>query len=192
MMRRRREGSKLDRHEHIGEGTIGAAAFRRLLRDPRFAHAAFIAETPVDAPGDEARNVGGAADAGGGVRFPFHPSPGAKTRWKVSFCRRWIVSFCRRRRFPVDAVVGDGNGERPFSAFMQCGAGGLLFVLGDVGPGDLHLAGTENLEPVVEVGSGSDGLDAEGSRWGIRPVRPRSGMRCGSRPWRRCRQSGIR
>jgi deoxyribonuclease-4 len=51
-------GSKLDRHEHIGEGTIGAEAFRRLLHDARFAHATFIAETPVDAPGDEARNVG--------------------------------------------------------------------------------------------------------------------------------------
>ena len=51
-------GSKLDRHEHIGEGTIGAETFRRLLHDKRFAHAAFIAETPVDAPGDEARNVG--------------------------------------------------------------------------------------------------------------------------------------
>ena len=50
-------GSKLDRHEHIGEGTLGAAAFRRLLHDPRFAHAAFIAETPVDEPGDEQRNV---------------------------------------------------------------------------------------------------------------------------------------
>jgi deoxyribonuclease-4 len=51
-------GSKLDRHEHIGEGTIGPAAFRRLLHDSRFAHCAFIAETPVDTPGDEARNVG--------------------------------------------------------------------------------------------------------------------------------------
>jgi deoxyribonuclease-4 len=51
-------GSKLDRHEHIGEGTIGAEAFRRLLHDDRFNHCAFIAETPVDAPGDEARNVG--------------------------------------------------------------------------------------------------------------------------------------
>jgi deoxyribonuclease-4 len=51
-------GSKLDRHEHIGEGTIGATAFQRLLHDERFAHCAFIAETPVDAPGDEARNVG--------------------------------------------------------------------------------------------------------------------------------------
>ena len=50
-------GSKLDRHQHIGEGTIGAAPFRRLLHDACFAHCAFIAETPVDAPGDEARNV---------------------------------------------------------------------------------------------------------------------------------------
>ncbi len=50
-------GSKLDRHEHIGEGTIGAETFRRLLHDERFAQAIFIAETPVDAPGDEARNV---------------------------------------------------------------------------------------------------------------------------------------
>ena len=50
-------GSKLDRHEHIGQGSIGAGAFRRLLRDRRFTHAAFVAETPVDTPGDEARNV---------------------------------------------------------------------------------------------------------------------------------------
>lgn len=50
-------GSKLDRHEHIGEGKIGLEPFRRLLREPKFSHAAFIAETPVDAPGDEERNV---------------------------------------------------------------------------------------------------------------------------------------
>jgi deoxyribonuclease-4 len=50
-------GSRLDRHEHIGQGTIGVEPFRRLLNDARFAHAAFIAETPVDEPGDEERNV---------------------------------------------------------------------------------------------------------------------------------------
>jgi deoxyribonuclease-4 len=50
-------GSKLDRHQHIGEGQIGREPFRRLLQEPKFAHAAFIAETPVDAPGDEERNV---------------------------------------------------------------------------------------------------------------------------------------
>jgi deoxyribonuclease-4 len=50
-------GSKLDRHEHIGQGTMGVEAFRRLLNDKRWGHCAFIAETPVDEPGDEERNV---------------------------------------------------------------------------------------------------------------------------------------
>ena len=50
-------GSRLDRHEHIGEGTMGLEPFRWLLNDPRFDHCAFIAETPVDEPGDEERNV---------------------------------------------------------------------------------------------------------------------------------------
>jgi deoxyribonuclease-4 len=49
--------SKLDRHEHIGQGTMGLDPFRRLLNDVRFAHCAFIAETPVDEEGDEERNV---------------------------------------------------------------------------------------------------------------------------------------
>jgi deoxyribonuclease-4 len=50
-------GSKLDRHQHIGQGTMGLEPFRRLLNDARFNHSAFIAETPVDEPGDEERNV---------------------------------------------------------------------------------------------------------------------------------------
>lgn len=50
-------GSKLDRHQHIGQGTIGTAPFKRLLNDARLAHAAFIAETPIDQPGDDRRNV---------------------------------------------------------------------------------------------------------------------------------------
>ena len=50
-------GSKLDRHEHVGKGKIGREAFRRLLNHPRTGHAAFIAETPIDKPGDDRRNV---------------------------------------------------------------------------------------------------------------------------------------
>jgi deoxyribonuclease IV len=50
-------GSRLDRHEHIGQGTMGLEPFRRLLHDTHFAHCAFIAETPVDEPGDDRRNV---------------------------------------------------------------------------------------------------------------------------------------
>jgi len=49
--------SRLDRHEHIGKGKIGLEPFRRLLNDPRTSHAAFIAETPIDEPGDDQRNV---------------------------------------------------------------------------------------------------------------------------------------
>ncbi len=50
-------GSKLDRHQHIGKGSIGLEPFRRLLNDPRTAHAAFIAETPIDEPLDDLTNV---------------------------------------------------------------------------------------------------------------------------------------
>lgn len=49
--------SKLDRHEHIGRGKIGLEPFRRLLNDSRFEKTAFIAETPIDEPGDDLRNV---------------------------------------------------------------------------------------------------------------------------------------
>jgi deoxyribonuclease IV len=50
-------GSKIDRHEQIGKGTIGKEPFRVLLNDLRLAHAAFIAETPIEKPGDDRRNV---------------------------------------------------------------------------------------------------------------------------------------
>lgn len=50
-------GSKLDRHQHIGEGTIGLEPFRWLLHDERVQHAAFIAETPIDEPHDDQKNV---------------------------------------------------------------------------------------------------------------------------------------
>jgi deoxyribonuclease-4 len=50
-------GSKLDRHQQIGKGTIGIETFRVLLNDLRLSHAAFIAETPIEKPGDDRRNV---------------------------------------------------------------------------------------------------------------------------------------
>jgi len=44
-------GSHLDRHEWIAEGRIGAAAFRHVMRDPRFRSVIKIIETPK---GDDA------------------------------------------------------------------------------------------------------------------------------------------
>jgi deoxyribonuclease IV len=58
-------GGRVDRHEHIGEGKIGRDAFARILQHPRLiapagagqAGRAFLAETPIDDPGDDRRNV---------------------------------------------------------------------------------------------------------------------------------------
>jgi deoxyribonuclease IV len=58
-------GGKVDRHENIGEGKIGAEAFQRLLTHPRLGTLppeglvgrAFILETPIDEPGDDRKNV---------------------------------------------------------------------------------------------------------------------------------------
>jgi deoxyribonuclease-4 len=38
-------GSRVDRHEHIGEGCLGLEPFRRLLHDPRFAEVPILIET---------------------------------------------------------------------------------------------------------------------------------------------------
>jgi len=38
--------SHKDRHELIGEGTLGEAPFREIMRDPRFAHVIKLLETP--------------------------------------------------------------------------------------------------------------------------------------------------
>jgi deoxyribonuclease IV len=45
---KRPRGSRVDRHEHIGRGSIGEAGFRNLLADPRFAAVPKFLETPKD------------------------------------------------------------------------------------------------------------------------------------------------
>lgn len=57
-------GGRVDRHEHIGKGKIGKEAFARILQHPRLsapveglAGRAFLAETPIEDPGDDRRNV---------------------------------------------------------------------------------------------------------------------------------------
>lgn len=58
-------GARVDRHEHIGKGKIGREAFARILQHPQLSAAAgegqmgraFLAETPIDHPGDDRRNV---------------------------------------------------------------------------------------------------------------------------------------
>ena len=47
---KRELGSRVDRHEHIGQGEIGEAAFACLLNDPRLKTLPFILETPKTSP----------------------------------------------------------------------------------------------------------------------------------------------
>jgi deoxyribonuclease IV len=41
-------GSRVDRHEHIGQGCLGLETFRRLLNDRRFKDSPMLLETPKD------------------------------------------------------------------------------------------------------------------------------------------------
>ncbi len=52
-------GSRVDRHEHIGQGALGLAPFRQILNDPRFSTVPKILETPKGDNGDmDAVNLG--------------------------------------------------------------------------------------------------------------------------------------
>jgi deoxyribonuclease IV len=54
-------GSRVDRHEHIGQGHLGLEAFWRVMRDKRLAHLPMFLETPkgeVDGVEHDTKNLG--------------------------------------------------------------------------------------------------------------------------------------
>lgn len=60
-------GSRVDRHEHIGDGYLGLEPFRRILNDPRFNNLPMVLETPkgdgkstgpIRSDPDDVRNLG--------------------------------------------------------------------------------------------------------------------------------------
>ena len=50
-------GSHLDRHEHIGLGSIGEEGFRQILRHPAIRQVPLLCETPDDPRRDDAGNI---------------------------------------------------------------------------------------------------------------------------------------
>ena len=96
-------GSRVDRHEHIGQGAIGRAGFGALLRDPRFRDVPKILETPKGdgrclrshesrhpartGGGRGLKDAGGAAAGGVGAR-----SPSRGRRWERSAAGCWSCS----------------------------------------------------------------------------------------------------
>jgi len=49
--------SRVDRHWHIGEGHIGEQALRKVARNPKLRHCAYILETPYDDPRADVKNL---------------------------------------------------------------------------------------------------------------------------------------
>lgn len=50
-------GSRVDRHNHIGEGFVGETAFKLIMNDDRFLHAPKIIETPAENDGVDMNRV---------------------------------------------------------------------------------------------------------------------------------------
>ncbi|MBS1986467.1 deoxyribonuclease IV [Candidatus Dependentiae bacterium] len=50
-------GSRVDRHEHIGQGMLGKETFKLIMNDSRFFDVPKILETPLDDRGDFASNL---------------------------------------------------------------------------------------------------------------------------------------
>ncbi len=50
-------GSRVDRHEHIGEGKLGIKALRTIVNHPFFSHVPLILETPKKTDEDDPRNL---------------------------------------------------------------------------------------------------------------------------------------
>lgn len=71
-------GSRLDRHEHLGAGRIGATGLAHLLTHPALAHVAYFLETPGMDEGYDAVNVARARDLAAGRPLAALP-PGALT-----------------------------------------------------------------------------------------------------------------
>ncbi len=123
-------GGRVDRHEHIGKGKIGAEAFRRLLTHPRLsalppeglAGRAFLAETPVDDPGDDRRNVAAlwefaglkeqapAAEKGFSM---LTASAKRKVAQQVKSQRKAGHAASRKMRAPVAVASRGGRRSRP-------------------------------------------------------------------------------
>jgi deoxyribonuclease-4 len=51
-------GSRKDRHQHVGEGEIGKAGMKRIVKHPKLRELPFIMETPKKGPKDDLMNIG--------------------------------------------------------------------------------------------------------------------------------------
>jgi deoxyribonuclease IV len=97
-------GGRVDRHEHIGKGKIGSEAFRRILLHPRLgarapeglAGRAFLAETPIEKPGDDRKNVAALWDLAG--LKDVAPSVDKGYTMLTAAAKKKVIKITRRRQ----------------------------------------------------------------------------------------------
>ncbi|MFA5144152.1 MAG: deoxyribonuclease IV [Candidatus Omnitrophota bacterium] len=58
-------GSHVDRHNHVGKGSLGMAAMKRIISHPELKNAAFIMETPKETEDDDKKNLAAAKKLAG-------------------------------------------------------------------------------------------------------------------------------
>jgi deoxyribonuclease-4 len=109
-------GSRVDRHENIGHGKIGLAAFRRILNHPRLGPGpqglpgrAFILETPIDKPGDDRRNVRALWDL---VGVEAKQAPRAVDGFSMARKKRKISTLRTQRAQRKDEKSKTGKGKK--------------------------------------------------------------------------------
>jgi deoxyribonuclease IV len=120
-------GSRVDRHQHIGRGYIGRPAFGRILTHPRLsvggasglAGRAFILETPVDAPGDDRRNVRALWELAG---VPVKQAPRAENGFSMQR-KSGVVKTASKGRRPKTNVKMQKNKSKDAKAVKSRGAG---------------------------------------------------------------------
>jgi deoxyribonuclease-4 len=77
---RSEQGSRTDRHEHLGAGLIGAAGLARVLTHPALGHVAYYLETPGMDEGYDGINVDRARDLAAGRQLAALPPEAVETR----------------------------------------------------------------------------------------------------------------
>ena len=117
-------GGRVDRHDHLGKGKIGAEAFERILKHPRLSAAppegllgrAFILETPIDDPGDDRRNIAALWDLAGLKDLAPEPEKGfsmltAKLKVKMDAQRKQQASAKKKIANALEARDEDRKPE---------------------------------------------------------------------------------
>ena len=93
-------GTRLDRHQHIGRGFIGAAGFRAFFSDGRLWHLPAILETPKEQPNDDLDNLWRAVE--------FAVAAGATTRAEAGRRPRRTKPLAKTER---RGKIGGGRGR---------------------------------------------------------------------------------